>query len=127
MSKGEKIIGEILSKKGISYQLEYIYDRLLSNGMNRVPLRFDFAVLDEDLNVLCLIEFDGVQHFKPITHWGGKIDFRKRKLYDSKKNKFCLDNGILLFRIPYWDIDKLSYETLFSKEYIVKEVNHYNI
>lgn len=28
--------------------------------------------------------------------------------HDKEKNIFCINNNILLYRIPYWDFDKLK-------------------
>ena len=70
------------------------------------------------------IEYDGLQHFKPIKLYGGLDKFKESKNRDCLKDRYCIDNGILLFRIPYcinsinkmtsYLNDILSYTGLFS-------------
>ena len=54
-SRGEIKIAEILDKAEFKYKEEYIFDGL--NSSNGRPLRFDFAVFDDDGNVDFLIEY----------------------------------------------------------------------
>ena len=58
------------------------------------------------------IEFDGEQHYEPRTFSGDKekalIKFEEDKKRDAIKNKFCEDNGIILVRIPYWDLKNID-------------------
>jgi hypothetical protein len=56
-SRGEIKIAEILDKAEFKYKEEYIFDGL--NSSNGRPLRFDFAVFDDDGNVDFLIEYQG--------------------------------------------------------------------
>lgn len=60
-SIGESNIEKILKENNIYYIKEYYFNDLI----NKKPLRFDFAILDNDNKVIRLIEFDGIQHFKP--------------------------------------------------------------
>lgn len=55
-----------------------------------------------------VIEFDGEQHQKPIEFFGGEEKFLQRKNNDIIKNKYCFNNNILIIRIPYQFIDKIS-------------------
>ena len=45
-SRGEIKIEEIFEHAGLNYQEEYSFDDLISS--NGIPLRFDFAVFDDD-------------------------------------------------------------------------------
>jgi very-short-patch-repair endonuclease len=77
-------------------------------------LKFDFYI--ESLN-LC-IEYDGIQHFEAIEHFGGEEALLKTKERDEIKNNYCFNNNINLLRIPYWEfhnIEKLIQEKI---EYI---------
>lgn len=56
-SRGEIRIAEILLASGLNFKEEYIFPDLRSS--NGKPLRFDFAVFDDDGNVDFLIEFQG--------------------------------------------------------------------
>ena len=62
-----------------------------------MPLPFDFYL--HDYNVC--IEYDGIQHFKPIEYFGGEEAFQKRQLNDKIKTEYCIDNHITLIRLPY--------------------------
>jgi hypothetical protein len=83
-------------------------------------LRFDFAILDDYRNVLCLIEFDGKQHFEPKSFGKDKSEKRKQecfedvKIKDNIKTKYCKEKNIKLIRIPYWEIDNI--ETILKTE-----------
>lgn len=104
-SKSEQEIRKILSNKNINFEKEYYFDDLLGDFDN---LRFDFAVFDDFNNLKFLIESDGRQHFESIDYFGGDDGFEKRKRYDYMKNQYCKDNSLKLYRIPYWQFDKIE-------------------
>ena len=58
-----------------------------------------------------IIEYDGVQHFKPISLFGGVKEFIKIQERDKIKNDYCIKNGIKMIRISYDDNinDKLRF------------------
>lgn len=56
-SRGEIKIFEILKESGLPFVEEYIIAGL--NSSNGRPLRFDFAVFDDDGNIDFLIEYQG--------------------------------------------------------------------
>ena len=47
------------------------------------------------------IEYDGVQHFKPIEYFGGLDNLKYVQKHDKIKTKYCYDNNIILLRIKY--------------------------
>ena len=55
-----------------------------------------------------LIEYDGIQHFEPVSHFGGEEGFLKRQEKDREKEMYCKENGIDILRIPYWEIDNIE-------------------
>ena len=122
-SKGEKKIMEILKQNRISFQREVSFKDLV--GLKNTPLRFDFAILREN-KILFLIEIDGEQHFKFTKHFHKTVlDFMKAREWDRKKNSYCLVKKIPLIRVPYWDLDKLTFNSLFSNpNYRVKDKYH---
>lgn len=71
-------------------------------------LIFDFAIFDKNDNLFGLIEFDGVQHFKPIEIFGGDKALEYTKLRDNIKNEYCKNNNIKLLRIPYTEFKNLN-------------------
>lgn len=67
------------------------------------------------------IEYDGKQHYIPVDFYGGISGYYKQQERDLLKTKYCIDNDILLFRIPY---TITSYSKLKSKVInILKFVN----
>ena len=60
-SRGEIKIHEILEQYGLNFREEYSFEGL--NSPNGRPLRFDFAIFDDDGNIDFLIEYQGSQHY----------------------------------------------------------------
>ncbi len=98
MSKSEKIIDEILKQKGV----KSIYQKGIF--FKDKQLYFDFYLPDRN----CVIEFDGIQHFEPVTFFGGKKMFKKQKLHDLYKNIYCVENQVKLLRIHYSDTAEIE-------------------
>ena len=99
-SKGEVRISKYLEDNNIEYIREYKFD----DCVNKLKLPFDFFI--PSLN-LC-IEYDGIQHFQPIEHFGGLEAFEYRKTNDEIKTKYCNDKNIKLVRISYKEINKID-------------------
>lgn len=99
-SNGEYLIKEYLDKIKIFYVSQKTFDGCL----NIRSLKFDFYI---PIINLC-IEFDGIQHFEPVTIFGGVEEFNKIKVRDNAKNKYCNDNNINLARISYRDIKNID-------------------
>lgn len=104
ISKGEYQIKNFLEFNKIKYK--YQYSNKLCKFKNKLP--FDFAVLDNNKNIICLIEYDGIQHFKPIECFGGQSAFEKTKIRDNIKNKYCEQYKIPLLRISYLNLDNIN-------------------
>jgi len=47
------------------------------------------------------IEYQGIQHFKPFKHLGGKESYEKLKIRDKLKKNLCQNMGIRLIYINY--------------------------
>jgi hypothetical protein len=92
-SKGEKEIEKILIQNNIEFENQ----KRFKNCINKKTLPFDFYLPKYNI----CIEFDGIQHFETLDIFGGEIEFKKRKINDIIKNKFCKDNNIKLIRIKY--------------------------
>lgn len=106
-SVGEQRIKDILDKNNIRYQQEYIFNDLKV----KKHLRFDFAIFNDNNNLVCLIEYQGEQHYIPY-HFDTEERFQRRKKYDLLKKKYCQQNNLVLVEIPYTDLDKISIEYL---------------
>lgn len=111
-SIGESNIQQILDNNGISYIKEYSFSDL----KNKKVLRFDFAIMENE-KVIRLIEFDGIQHFKPQEYFTHSLEETQQN--DRIKNEYCKLNNIPLVRIPYWKRDKITLEMLLGKEYLI--------
>lgn len=108
-SKGEVLIERILNDNCISFLRQFCFDDLKSPSGGR--LRFDFAVMRGG-GLSHLIEYDGVQHYRPLNHIGGDERFKKQKINDGLKDTYCLERNIRLVRIPYTDFSRISLEML---------------
>ena len=56
-------------------------------------------------SVVCLIEYDGEQHYWNV--FGDQI-FEATQKRDEIKNQYCAQYGIPLYRIPYADFDHIE-------------------
>ena len=90
-SKGERVISQLLQ----SYNINYISQKYFEDLKRVRVLYFDFYL--PDLNIC--IEYDGIQHFKPIECFGGENKFKLDQLRDKIKNDYCNENNIKLLRI----------------------------
>ena len=116
-SYGELAIEKILKDNNINFLKEYTFNDLVSE--NNVLLRFDFAIFNKDGNLKCLIEYDGEQHYSNKTDKIWTDTLLKRQKRDKIKNLYCQKNNILLYRIPYWEKNNLSLETIFNDKYLI--------
>ena len=107
-SRGEIKICDILDKAGLSYQEEYIFSDLVSSSGR--PLRFDFAVFDDNGDIDFLIEFQGIQHYEAKSKFGGAQGLYRQKYNDTQKRQYCEKHGITLVSIPYWDENIMDYD-----------------
>ena len=98
MSSYEELILNILKAEHIKIEREKTF-KDLKHGL----FRFDFYL--PNINNGCIIEVDGEYHFKPIRSRRALI---KQQEHDRMKNSYCLANNIPLYRIPYWDLDKIK-------------------
>ena len=107
-SRGEIKIEEILTQAGISFQEEYIFPDLVSS--NGRPLRFDFAIFDDNGDLDFLIEYQGIQHYEAKSKFGGAQGLYRQKYNDTQKRIYCEKHGITLVSIPYWDENIMDYD-----------------
>lgn len=96
-SKGEMKIEKFLKENNVRYEKEKRFDFNF-----RSP--FDFFL--PEYNVL--IEFQGEQHFRSVSYFGGAKSFERQKANDENKRRFCQERGYILIAIPYTDYDKIE-------------------
>lgn len=102
-SRGENKIRDVLNELGVEFKEQVKFD----DCRNTLPLPFDFAVYERD-RVKLLIEYDGVQHFEPIEHFGGRKRFLERMENDKIKEEYCNKNHVDLLRIPYTKFNEID-------------------
>lgn len=95
-SKGERYIRIILSKFNVNFKEQYKFSDLV--GRHKRPLSFDFAIFSND-KLVCLIEFDGLQHFRAVDVWGGEEKLIRQQSFDKAKDEYCKEHNIPLHRI----------------------------
>ena len=116
-SKGETLIKKIFDENNIKYQQQYTFEDLNLKG----KLRFDFAVFNEQNEILFLLEFDGRQHFYgPEATWKESDSFQALKERDQLKNAYCKQYNLILKRVPFYDINKINLSNLLDDTYIFK-------
>jgi hypothetical protein len=109
-SRGEIKICDILDAAGLTYQEEYSFPDLISSSGR--PLRFDFAVFDDNGDLDFLIEYQGIQHYEAKSKFGGAQGLFRQKHNDAQKRQYCASHGITLVTIPYWEEGMLDYDYL---------------
>lgn len=113
MSSYEEYILKILKRENIPFIREKTF-----KDLKKGKFRFDFFLKDKNI----IIEVDGEYHFKEIR---GRRDYLKQCEYDRQKNSYCLCNNIDLYRIPYWDLQKIkNFSDIINIKYKVKDRWH---
>ena len=101
-SHGEREVEVYLKSHNIDNVPQKTFDGL--KGCGGGLLSYDFYV------PICntLIEFNGLQHYKPVDCFGGMEYFKIQKEHDKRKREFALKNNIELLEISYKDIDNVE-------------------
>lgn len=111
---GHKKVGEAWTSETILY---YIVKNLFQKYTilrHYRPVFLEGLELDIYIEELKIgIEYQGIQHYKPIKYWGGKDSFMKLKERDKRKKILCKENNI---RLIYFEYDEgLNDKYVFSK------------
>lgn len=114
-SAAEIKIHHILEEAGINFIEEYTFPDLKAE--NGKYLRFDYAVFDDDGELLCLIEYNGRQHYVAIGKFGGQVGLYRQRHNDAAKRRYCLEHDLRLETIPFTDEEVLSYDYLMKRIY----------
>ena len=108
-SLGEQNIIRYLEKNNIEYIHQYSFKNL--KGV-RNELRYDFYLPKYNL----LIEFQGIQHYKPIKFFGGLEKFKQQVKTDKIKKEYAINSMINFLEVPFYVSnenlinEKLNYE-----------------
>lgn len=118
-SYGELIIKNILDQNNINYLIDipYFKDlRMINDGIGR----YDFIILDNENKPIRLIEFDGIQHFKPFfKSTNPEAELKYTQINDKIKNNYALQHNLPLVRIPYTEIKNITIDNLLGDKYLV--------
>jgi hypothetical protein len=117
-SEGEKVIEEYLMSNNIKYIPQKEFEGLV--GLGGGNLSYDFYLPDYNL----LIEFQGIQHEKPIDFKGKGKEYAEKqfiiqKTHDNLKYNYAKSNIINFLEIWYYDFEKI-------KEILYKYLNKLN-
>jgi len=93
-SHGEKRISKLLTEKKINFERQVSFNDLIGDLK---PLVYDFYLPEHKI----LIEYDGIQHSRPIKFFGGNDRFIKQKKYDRKKIDYVINNGFKLLKLSH--------------------------
>ena len=106
-SKGEYQIEQLLKEYNIKYIREYSFSDLADD----LPLRFDFAIFNEN-KLSGLIEFQGEQHYIPSNGFYNETLIE----HDKMKKEYCKNHNIPLIEIKYKKNYNLKIEDLRLEE-----------
>ena len=105
--KGETIITKLLD----AFNIDYDYQKTFPDLKDKSCLSYDFFIPDQNI----LIEYQGIQHYQPVDHFGGDDRYIVQQKHDQMKLDYAKEHGYNLITVPYT-------EDTFSKikKYLVK-------
>lgn len=113
-SYGESMITKYLKQYNVNFTTEKRFKGLVSeSGM---PLRYDFAVYDDDGRLQFLIEHHGPQHYQKYANGFGDY---QREVSDKIKEEYCKDNNIPLYIIRYDADYELEVKNILTQTHII--------
>lgn len=112
ISLGEKKIAWFFDQNNIIYKKQYrIKD---SNIKVRSYLLADYFLPEYN----AIVEYNGEQHYKPISFFGGEKVFKRQQERDMALRQYCKEHKIKLIEIPYWELDNI--DTMLTSFFINK-------
>ena len=101
---GFKKVGEAWANETLLYQIisQLYQDKKIYHHYR--PEFLEFLELDVYIPVLKLgFEYQGIQHFESVDHWGGKSALKRVKERDARKKHLCEKYGIRLIYCFYYE------------------------
>lgn len=95
MSYREVMIEDYLKSHKIPYKKQYTFPELRGK---KYPLRFDFAIFNQDDTIKCLVEYQGEQHYRNIFKQPVE-NYKEVLLRDKKKRQYCFKHKIPLYEL----------------------------
>ena len=111
---GFKKVGEAWANETLLYQIvnEIFPDCRVIRHYR--PEFLNYLELDVYIPKLKIaFEYQGIQHFEPVEHWGGEESLERVKQRDKLKKRLCEENNINLIYMYYYD--ELSKELVEKK------------
>lgn len=111
MGFNEKAVWDYFKNMQCNIQIQYTFDDLV--GENNEKLKYDFAVLDANDNLIYLVEVDDEEH--KDRHFGNsprQIQRQQAIARDKIKDSYCKTHNIPLYRmeVPFRGNKKWAYE-----------------
>jgi len=112
------IVNKLLFENNINYRVEYSFEGLFGCcGINK--LKFDFAIMNQDGSIKCLIECQGEQHYMPVKEFGGNRQYDAQIINDELKRTYIQKHNIELLEISYKDKQIEKVESILRKHKII--------
>lgn len=123
MGFNEKVVWDYFKNMQCNIKIQYTFDDLV--GENNEKLKYDFAVLDRNNNLVYLVEVDDEEH--KDRHFGNsprQIQRQKAIMRDRIKDDYCKIHSIPLYRmeVPFRGFNKWEYHNYYR--YINTELKH---
>lgn len=101
-SKGEEVVNLFLQMN----MIEFIPQKTFSDlrGVNNGMLSYDFYLPTFNK----LIEFQGEQHIRAVSRFGGEEQLKIQQEHDRRKREYAKEHNIDLLEIWYYDIDNIE-------------------
>lgn len=94
-SHGEREIANCLDSLGYVLNKTYFREKIIDG------FPYDFYIPSKNI----CIEYNGIQHYESVEHFGGEEKLKEQKRNDSRKKDICKIHNIRLITIPYWEKD----------------------
>lgn len=107
MSKLEFYVKKYLGNNFYTFNYQKTYPDLYGTGGKL--LSYDFVVYAGDGSILCVIECQGEQHYRPVKKFGGAKQFIRQQIHDKLKYDYAA--SVLqtdLYEVPYTCISELD-------------------
>lgn len=86
-------------ENSVDYECQKKFENL--TGVGDRLLSYDFIVYKNGKEVKCLIECQGLQHYRAVEHFGGEKQFQRQQEHDKLKKDYAQMLGVELIEIPY--------------------------
>lgn len=123
ISKQQKLLYDILKDIFPTLYIDYNFKGFewlkFKNGNSQ---ELDIFVYNKDKSFSLAIEYDGIQHFKPVKYFGGKRKFKKQQILDRIKEEKINDHPQDVKHFI-----RFNYMEKITKEYVIQKLLSKNI